>query len=402
MDNYLPKIDYLIKYANLLVNFCLNNGRGIQKGECALVIGLEINRPLYVEVCKAIWRSGGHVIHDFRPNGINVAMLESSELESLSFYPKAMQDGRVEAMNHIIHISGPSKMRAFQGIDQNKIAALAEANNYINSLLGKKSNEGKLSGTMCLYPTPAMAAEVGMDYEDYWQEVIKALFLDKPDPIAEWKKVRAQIAAQRDKLNALEIKQLVVSLDGCELKLDIGADRQWIMSEGSNMPSFELYITPDWRGTKGTIRFNEPVYWRGDVIKNAELTFKDGVVTSFNAQEGRHLLEKIISYENGDKIGEFSLTQGGISPITKLMGSTLFDENRGGPNGNMHIALGGSYRESFRGSVKPQSDEEWFKLGFNFCKMVHVDIVNTEPKKIEAILTDGRVLIIYENGKFTL
>ncbi|PKN95686.1 MAG: aminopeptidase, partial [Chloroflexi bacterium HGW-Chloroflexi-5] len=41
------------------------------------------------------------------------------------------------------------------------------------------------------------------------------------------------------------------------------------------------------------------------------------------------------------------------------------------------------------------------KLGFNDSAL-HWDLVNTEPKTVTAHLTDGRKVVIYDRGIFTL
>ena len=60
--------EYLKRYGDLLVNYALGGGGGIQSGDVVCVRGPESAKPLYAEVCRAVWRAGGHVVHDFRPD----------------------------------------------------------------------------------------------------------------------------------------------------------------------------------------------------------------------------------------------------------------------------------------------------------------------------------------------
>jgi aminopeptidase len=90
-----------------------------------------------------------------------------------------------------------------------------------------------------------------------------------------------------------------------------------------------------------------------------------------------------------------------LSPITRYMGETLYDENRGGPQGNFHLALGNAYKEAFRGDVAAQRRRDWQRLGFNESS-VHTDIVSTARRTVTALLPSGRSKVIYEDGRFVV
>ena len=87
------------------------------------------------------------------------------------------------------------------------------------------------------------------------------------------------------------------------------------------------------------MRFNQPLYRYGQVIKDVYLRFENGIIVEFDASENKELLAEMIKIENANKVGEFSLTDGRHSHITRFMGETLYDENMGGPEGNTHIAI---------------------------------------------------------------
>ena len=186
-----------------------------------------------------------------------------------------------------------------------------------------------------------------------------------------------------------------------DLHLTVGSDRKWLAGRGSNVPSFEIFTTPDWRGTEGWINFNQPLYRYGQLIKGVRLEFKDGLVVKAEADENEDMLKEMIATENANKIGEYSLTDKRFSRITKFMGETLFDENVGGEFGNTHLAVGSAYRESYRGNPADVTEEQWEELGFN-NSVVHTDIVSTTDRKVTATLGDGSEVVIYENGMFTL
>jgi aminopeptidase len=83
------------------------------------------------------------------------------------------------------------------------------------------------------------------------------------------------------------------------------------------------------------------------------------------------------------------------------MAETLFDENVGGKNGNMHLALGKAYRDSYTGNPGKVSKKKWEKLGYN-DSVIHTDIVSTENRVVTAELRNGKKIVIYKNGKFVI
>ncbi|MBU0470981.1 MAG: aminopeptidase, partial [Nanoarchaeota archaeon] len=86
---------------------------------------------------------------------------------------------------------------------------------------------------------------------------------------------------------------------------------------------------------------------------------------------------------------------------TKFMGETLFDENVGGKNGNMHLAIGMAYKDSYTGDPSKITKKQWEKMGFN-DSVIHTDIVTTENKTVTAYLPNKKTKVIYKDGKFTV
>jgi aminopeptidase len=186
-----------------------------------------------------------------------------------------------------------------------------------------------------------------------------------------------------------------------DLTVGIGKKRKWMAGSGRNIPSFEMFISPDWRLTEGWIKFNQPLYRYGNLIEGVELEFENGKVVRASAEKGEDVLKEMIAVEGANQVGEFSLTDSRLSRITKFMGETLYDENTGGEFGNTHIALGSSYKDSYPGDPSKVSDQEWKDLGYN-DSVVHTDIVSTRDRVVTAELEDGSSIKLYEDGKFVM
>jgi aminopeptidase len=180
----------------------------------------------------------------------------------------------------------------------------------------------------------------------------------------------------------------------------LGQFRRWIGVSGNNIPSFELFVSPDWRGVEGVYFADQPSYKNGNYVRGIRLEFKRGSVSLATAQEGERFLKALVATDAGaGRLGEFSLTDRRFSRINRFMADTLFDENYGGKHGNCHIALGFSYIDTYSGELSSMNKKEKTSLGFNESA-IHWDLVNTEPKRVTARLTDGSSRVIYENGEF--
>ncbi len=202
-------------------------------------------------------------------------------------------------------------------------------------------------------------------------------------------------------MDALQIERVHVQGEDADLWVTIGEARRWLGGRGRNIPSFELFTSPDWRGTEGWIRFDQPLYRYGNLIKGVRLAFADGRVTEASAEQNEHVLKEMIATEGADRVGEFSLTDKRFSRITRFMANTLYDENVGGPFGNTHIAVGRAYQDAYTGDPAGVSGEEWERLGFNNSS-VHTDIVSTADRVVTAYLPGGEERVIYRDGEFQL
>lgn len=410
MKDYIPSKKILENYAKVLVNFALGSGKGVQKGETVYLTVNEYAKPMYVELYKAIIKRGGNVITNYIPDdketydkaNSNVSRLfyELASDTQINYFPSKYLKGLIDEIDHSIYIISDTNKHVLKGINPKKIMARGKAFKPYMDWRNHKENAGKFTWTLALYGTPAMAKEAKMSLKEYWEQIIKACFLDKKNPIAEWKKVFKMVGKAEDTLNKMPIEKLHVKGPDADLWVHLGEKKKWMGGSGRNIPSFEIFTSPDWRGTNGWIRFSEPLYRYGNLITGIELWFKDGKVIKSKAKQNEKVLKQMIATENANKIGEYSLTDKRFSRITKFMAETLFDENVGGKYGNTHLALGNAYHDCFTGDPSQMTEEDWEELGFN-SSSVHTDIVSTTPRTVTAYMKDGTSEVIYKDGLFT-
>ena len=397
--SYQPSEELLEKYADVMINFALNGGEGVKNGEVVQLRVSEVAKPLLVALRRAVLKAGAHPIIFYTPDEFAREHYELASDEQLSFFPKKFLKGLVDEIDHTVAVLSETDKKELDGIDSGKIMAAQKALKPYMDWRREKEGAGEYTWTLCMYGTQAMADEVDLSLDEYWDEIVKACYLDDPQPAEKWKALYKDLYEYKDRLDALPIEKLHIEASDTDLWITIGDNRKWLGGSGRNVPSFELFISPDWRGTEGKIQFTEPLYRYGNMIKDAYLEFKDGRVVKATASAGEDILKEMIAVENADKVGEFSLTDRRFSRITKFMGETLFDENVGGENGNTHIAVGAAYRDSYTGDQSNVSEEEWESMGYN-NSVVHTDIVATSNRVVTAYLKDGSIRVIYQDGEY--
>jgi aminopeptidase len=403
---YVPPKEVLERYADVLIGFALGGGTGIKAGESVRVVAPETAKPLYAELCRAVWRAGGHVIAGYQPDdepGMELTrdFLQIADDAQLDHFPAHQMRGLVDEMDHQVSVIAERDPRALESVAPVRIMRRGVAMRKLLDWRGEKENEGRFTWTLGLYGTPAMAAEAGLDEQAYWEQIVHACFLDDADPIARWREVQERIERTREWLDGLQIERVHIEGEDVDLHVTLGERRRWLGGRGRNIPSFELFTSPDWRGTEGWMRFNQPLYRYGNLVRGIRLAFREGRVVERTAEENEQLLTEMVATEGADRVGEFSLTDKRLSRITRFMAQTLYDENVGGPYGNSHIALGRAYQDAYDGDPATVGTDEWQRLGFNDSS-VHTDIVSTSDRTVTATCRDGSETVIYRDGQFTI
>jgi aminopeptidase len=219
--------------------------------------------------------------------------------------------------------------------------------------------------------------------------------------VAKWRGIYGNVQNIKQWLLDLNIKELHVESEHVDLTVDLGEQRKWVGISGRNIPSFEIFTSPDSRGTNGRYYADQPSYRNGNYVKGVALLFEKGELVEASADQGEDFLKEQIAMDEGaSRVGEFSLTDRRFSKIDLFMANTLYDENFGGPNGNCHLALGNSYENTFTGDRASLNPDGKKRLGFNQSAL-HWDLVNTEKKTVTAKLASGKKIVVYEDGEFT-
>lgn len=287
------------------------------------------------------------------------------------------------------------------GVDPELMRIAQQGKRPLQDLLLRKEQSGSYSWCVALYPSPGGAAQAGMPLADYAREIQRACLLTNGSPLNEWKLLRRRMQTVTDRLNALPIHSLRLRSEHSDLLLRLGAERRFVCFTGRNIPSFEIYTSPDWRGTEGHYLADVPSFRLNTRIEGLRLEFRRGEAVRLSATRGGEEATEQLRLDPGaTRVGEFALVDRRFSPITRFMADPLYDENLGGPHGSCHIALGQAYANTYSGSA-PLTQERAEGLGFNHSAL-HWDLVSAEPREVFALLDGGGKECIYRDGQFTL
>jgi len=399
---YTPSQEILEKYADVMVNFALWRGKGINPWDVVFVQIPEGAKPFYIPLQTAILKAWWHPIMQYRADWVDRNFYENASDDQLSFVPEEYQKWRIESSTHNILVLADSDLHELDGIDSSKIMKRIMANRNLRDLRDKKERKWEFSRTICLYGTEAMAKEAWLSLEEYRNQIISACFLDQPDPVKRWKEVNGEICRVRDKLNEMKLEYVHVIWPDEDLKLKIWSNRLRVAWWGCNVPTFEVFTSPDCRDVNGRIKCNQPLYRYGSLVEWIRLEFKDWKLVSAHADKNDDILQEMVKIEWMNYLWEFSLTDARISRITHFMAETLYDENVWWEYGNTHIALWTWFDECYAWDKSKLEDPDFKKsIWLNFS-VEHVDVISTAKRKVIWTLQSWEESVIYEDGKFMI
>ena len=257
-----------------------------------------------------------------------------SNVRQLAFIPPG-EEALLQQLNGSIFLYAPESITHLSSIDPKRIGRVAVARKPLRDILDQRDDQGLFGWTLCMVPTPELAHHAGLSLEKYTAQVAQACFLNRTQPLDHWQEIFRRALAIKQWLNSMDVESWHVASDKIDLQITPGAARQWIGLSGHNIPSFELFTSPDWRGTQGVYHANQPSYRSGNFVADVTLEFRKGRVTAASAAQGQSFLRQQLAMDPGAcRVGEFSLTDRRFSKITRFMANTLYDENFGGRHGN--------------------------------------------------------------------
>lgn len=289
-------------------------------------------------------------------------------------------------------------------IDASKVACAAMVRSKTKPVYKERQLKGEIAWCIACVPNPLWAKDLFKDVKDpvnkFWHTLGKICYLDEEDPILFWNQELMKRKKVQDKLNALEITKLYYKNNlGTDFEVELGPEHLWSSASSGkwivNMPSYEVFTTPNYKSTNGVIYASKPLLYAGKEITDFYLKFANGKVVDFDAKMGKDILKEIIaSDEYSAFLGEVALVNydSPISNTNLVFKSTLIDENA-----SCHVALGSGFNECIKNGEE-KSSKELLKLGVNPSNN-HVDfMIGTKDLLIEADTNKGRITIMKDGN----
>jgi aminopeptidase len=361
----------LDRMARTITDYCL----GLKKGDLLRIDAASVVQPLVRAVYAHALQAGANILTRIDLEGMAEILYRYATGAQLEYIADSERT-ELDTITARLFIGGRWNPRNLSGVDPQKLAIERKARQPLAERLAERRAKGEVRTCITHYPTHsgAQLAEMALDeYEDF---IFGAVFADRPDPVAEWRKLSAFQQLIADRLE--QIRHLRVEAADTELELSVN-QRHWINSDGkANFPSGEIFTAPVEDSVNGTIRFEFPAIYSGQEVSDIRLRLTQGKVVEASATQGAYMLKTMLATDDGaSRFGEVAF---GTNPnIQRFTRNILFDEKIGG---TMHFALGSAYPEC-RGLNK---------------SAIHWDL-------IKDLRTQGRVFadgaLIFENGKFT-
>lgn len=404
--------NFLKKYASLIVK----EGINIQKDQI-----LVINSPIE---CAEFTREISEIA--YREGAKDVVVSWNDELLAKIKYLNAPEEVFEEFPNwrKELYVSYAEEGAAFLSISASdpelmkdvKPERLVKANKASSTAL-RDYRERLMSdkNVWCVVsvPTKAWAKKVFSEVseetavEKLWSAIFKAVRADVEDPVDAWEKHKNNLKKSMNFLNENNFKYLHYKNSlGTDLKIELPENHLWLGGSShtlentefiANIPTEEVFTLPKKTGVNGTVVSSKPLNYRGNLIEDFSITFKEGKIIDFTAKNGYDSLKSLIDTDEGSKyLGEVALVpyDSPISNSNILFYNTLFDENA-----SCHLAIGEAYPVCIKNGEN-MSRDELKSIGVN-NSMEHVDfMIGTSDLIIIGTKENGEEITVFKNGNF--
>jgi aminopeptidase len=362
------------RLAKLAVDFAAN----VQAGQIVAIEAETGMEPIVRAVAERAYERGARFVDPtyFDPY-VKKARLQHAPDETLEFVPewygkRMLQLGDVHAARIVFVprvspgiLNGVDPRRA--GRDQ--LPDLQERLVIINKRL--------VNWTILPFPTPSWAQIVFPDLdseaalERLTEQLMHVCRLDENDPLAAWRERKETLHSVAARLSARRFDAVRFAGPGTDLTVGLLPTSIWEGGSATtvdgvehlpNVPTEEVYTTPDPKRADGVVRATKPLDIGGTIVDGLTVRFEGGRAVDIQADSGAEVLRERASYdEEASRLGEVALVdrEGRIGPLGTTFYNTLLDENAAS-----HIALGNAYEIAVGSEDVPKINKSAIHIDF--------------------------------------
>ena len=399
------------KYAHLLLTkgLCINEGQPLLIN--APIESIEFIRVLTKVACELNIRDIYYDWQDEELKFIQLSNFNEEEIKQSRFWNKEIHNEYAKkdaAFLHLVSVGND----LMKDIDSNKLKTAATHSLHTREVYRTMQSNNEIDWCIAAVASQEWANLLFPNEKDnlekLWETLFDICLINEENPGDEWTKKMQENKKMCDKLTNLNIKSLhYQSSNGTNLIIELPENAIWCGGSSIikgrepivNMPTEEVFTTPNKFKTNGIVYTTLPLVHSGITIKDIMLEFKDGKIINFDASSGKEELQNIIELdEESSMLGEVALVDvnSKISKTNILFYETLYDENA-----SCHIAVGRGFKECIK-DANDMNEEQLEQLGYNKSKN-HVDMMmGSKDLNIIAKTYDDKEILIFKDGSFNI
>jgi aminopeptidase len=395
----------LARYARLVVGAGIN----LREGQPVMVKADVAHGPLVRAIAEDAYAHGASYVDVLLSDPwVERAHVAGAPDDSLGITPTwqlSRLEDTIENAGAAIRIVGAAHAEVFEGLDPKRLADAQMPDLRKRWLEAVSASE--LSWTIVAYPDEEWATEAlgEPDVERLWEALEIALRLNEKDPAQAWNKRADELIARCEILNERGFDALRYRGPGTELEIGLIPGAKFLggrertkhgQDHMANIPTEEVFTSPDRNRADGVVRSTKPLALNGVVVEGLEVAFANGLITEVRAERGAEtVLAELETDGDANRLGEVALVDNSsqVEAAGLVFFNTLFDENA-----VSHIAYGAGFGWTVEDLPEDAPERELLNQS-----KVHTDfMVGGREVEIDGVAADGNVVPLLHGGEWQI
>ncbi len=394
-------------YARLVVEV----GLALEPGQNLEIQSFPENAEFARAVTRAAYAAGVRYVDVmYEDEHVRKAMIELGPEEVIGWTPpwQLERQHSIDDRGASLSIHGHPDPHLFDDVDAARVGRSRKSD--LTKVMLDQRTTGKVNWAIVAVPTEGWARTIfgEPDVERLWDAIAHAVRLDEPDPVAAWRQHAENLKARARALEARAFDAVRFRGPGTDLTVGLHRDTRWLSAGNAthwglfhivNMPTEEVFTTPDFRRTEGVVRSTRPLVAQGKIVEGLEVRFQGGRAVHVDATKGADVVREQMEQDEGAKtLGEVALVDGSsrVGETGLTFFNTLFDENA-----TCHIAYGQGFAANVPGAEERTPDEQ-SELGVSQSS-VHTDFMIGGPEiEVDGLEAGGAAVPILRDDEWQL